>query len=36
MLVHLNQDPRWVLDTLRARFGTSGHEEKRSRDAGSA
>jgi phosphoribosyl-ATP pyrophosphohydrolase len=36
MLVHLNQDPRWVLETLRERFGTSGHEEKSSRNAGSS
>ena len=35
MLVHLNQDPRWVLEALRARFGTSGHEEKSRRNAGS-
>ncbi len=35
MLVHLNQDPRWVLETLRERFGISGHEEKSSRNAGS-
>jgi phosphoribosyl-ATP pyrophosphohydrolase len=34
MLVHLNQDPRWVLETLRERFGISGHEEKSSRNAG--
>ncbi len=33
MLVHLKQDPRWVLEALRARFGTSGHEEKRRRNA---
>jgi len=31
MLIHLDQDPQWVLDTLAERFGTSGHEEKRSR-----
>lgn len=28
MLVHLDQDPAWVLDTLAERFGVSGHEEK--------
>lgn len=28
MLVHLNQDPQWVLDALADRFGISGHEEK--------
>lgn len=31
MLVALNQEPDWVLDTLTARFGTSGHDEKASR-----
>jgi phosphoribosyl-ATP pyrophosphohydrolase len=31
MLVHLDQDPRWVLEELTSRFGTSGHEEKASR-----
>lgn len=31
MMVHLEQDPRWVLDALAARFGTSGHEEKAQR-----
>ena len=31
LLVHLGQDPRWVHDTLAARFGTSGHEEKAGR-----
>jgi len=31
MLVHLEQDPQWVLQTLTDRFGTSGHEEKRNR-----
>ena len=31
MLVHLNQEPRWVLQTLADRFGTSGHVEKRNR-----
>jgi phosphoribosyl-ATP pyrophosphohydrolase len=31
LLVHLDQDPRWVLEELTARFGTSGHEEKASR-----
>lgn len=28
MLVYLDQDPRWVLEALAQRFGTSGHEEK--------
>ncbi|MEZ5560991.1 MAG: phosphoribosyl-ATP diphosphatase [Pseudomonadales bacterium] len=31
MLVHLRQSPQAVLDALGARFGISGHEEKRSR-----
>jgi len=31
LLVHLEQDPRWVLEELAARFGTSGHEEKAAR-----
>ncbi len=31
MLVHLNQDPQWVLQALADRMGTSGHVEKRSR-----
>jgi len=31
MLVHLDQDPQWVLQTLTDRFGTSGHLEKRNR-----
>ncbi|MFU8815967.1 MAG: phosphoribosyl-ATP diphosphatase [Pseudomonadales bacterium] len=31
LLVHLNQEPAWVLDTLAARFGISGHEEKANR-----
>lgn len=31
MLVHLNQDPRWVLEELSQRFGRSGIEEKNSR-----
>jgi phosphoribosyl-ATP pyrophosphohydrolase len=31
LLVHLDQDPRRVLETLASRFGTSGHEEKASR-----
>jgi phosphoribosyl-ATP pyrophosphohydrolase len=31
LLVHLNQEPAWVLDALAARFGVSGHEEKASR-----
>lgn len=28
LLVHLNQDPQWVLDELARRLGTSGHVEK--------
>lgn len=32
MLVHLNQDPQWVLQALAARFGKSGHAEKRGRN----
>ncbi|MEQ8857062.1 MAG: phosphoribosyl-ATP diphosphatase [Pseudomonadales bacterium] len=28
LLVHLEQEPAWVLEALAARFGTSGHEEK--------
>lgn len=31
LLVHLNQEPAWVLETLAARFGISGHEEKANR-----
>lgn len=31
LLVHLNQEPRWVLEELASRFGTSGHAEKASR-----
>ena len=31
MLVALNQEPDWVLETLNARFGISGHDEKASR-----
>ena len=31
MLVHLEADPRAVLRTLEARFGTSGHAEKNAR-----
>ncbi len=31
LLVHLNQEPRWVLEELASRFGTSGHVEKASR-----
>lgn len=31
MLVHLEQDPRRVLEALAARFGTSGHAEKAAR-----
>lgn len=33
LLVHLDQEPRWVLDVLAERFGISGHEEKASRGA---
>ncbi len=31
MMVHLNQRPDWVLDTLAERFGVSGHTEKANR-----
>ena len=31
MLVHLNQQPSWVLDELSRRFGVSGIDEKNSR-----
>jgi phosphoribosyl-ATP pyrophosphohydrolase len=31
MLIHLNQEPRWVLDELQRRFGVSGHTEKAGR-----
>ena len=31
LLVHLNQDPAWVLEELEDRFGISGHTEKASR-----
>ena len=31
MLVHLEQDPQWVLQALTDRLGTSGHVEKRNR-----
>ena len=31
LLVHLGEPPQRVLDVLAARFGISGHEEKRSR-----
>ncbi len=31
LLVHLNQEPHWVLEELASRFGTSGHVEKASR-----
>ena len=31
MLVHLDQDPQRVLETLADRFGISGHAEKASR-----
>ncbi|HEX7037620.1 MAG TPA: phosphoribosyl-ATP diphosphatase [Pseudomonadales bacterium] len=33
MLVHLGQEPRWVLEELASRFGISGHEEKARRKA---
>jgi phosphoribosyl-ATP pyrophosphohydrolase len=33
MLIHLNQQPRWVLEELQRRFGVSGHAEKASRTA---
>jgi phosphoribosyl-ATP pyrophosphohydrolase len=33
LLAHLDQPPGAVLDALAHRFGTSGHEEKRARDA---
>ena len=33
MLVHLNQEPQDVLQTLADRFGVSGHVEKSSRDS---
>ena len=32
MLVHLGNDPATVLDRLAERSGTSGHEERRSRE----
>ena len=32
LLVHCNQEPRWVLDELERRLGQSGHEEKAQRD----
>lgn len=31
LLVHLEQKPRWVLELLEARLGTSGHTEKANR-----
>ncbi len=31
MLVHLQQQPVWVLDKLAGRFGVSGHAEKAAR-----
>lgn len=31
LLVHLQQEPEWVLQALAERFGVSGHEEKRGR-----
>jgi phosphoribosyl-ATP pyrophosphohydrolase len=33
LLVHLGEPPQAVLDKLAARFGISGHDEKRSRRA---
>ncbi len=32
LLVHLEQKPRWVLEVLEMRFGTSGHAEKANRE----
>ncbi len=32
LLVHLKQQPQWVLELLESRFGTSGHSEKASRN----
>ncbi|MBV1906529.1 MAG: phosphoribosyl-ATP diphosphatase [Pseudomonadales bacterium] len=32
LMVHMNQDPEWVLQELEARFGVSGHTEKANRD----
>ena len=32
LLVHLEQKPRWVLELLETRFGTSGHTEKANRE----
>ena len=31
MLVHLNQQPSWVLEELASRFGISGLDEKKGR-----
>jgi phosphoribosyl-ATP pyrophosphohydrolase len=31
LLVHLEQQPRWVLEELQRRFGVSGHTEKAGR-----
>ena len=33
LLTHLEQEPRWVLDELERRFGTSGLVEKATRPA---
>lgn len=33
LLVHLEQEPAWVLEELERRFGVSGHVEKASRPA---
>ncbi len=36
MLVHLNQEPAWVMQELERRFGTSGLVEKSSRGGSSS
>ena len=33
LLIHLQQQPRWVLEELERRFGVSGHTEKAGRTA---
>jgi phosphoribosyl-ATP pyrophosphohydrolase len=33
LLIHLNQQPHWVLEELERRFGVSGHREKAGRTA---
>jgi phosphoribosyl-ATP pyrophosphohydrolase len=33
LLIHLDQQPRWVLEELQRRFGVSGHAEKAGRIA---